>query len=88
MTSPFAAINAIFNRPRGAAAVLFLIEDSCYMDPLWQRLRDSYLPSLLNAIKDANPSAVVSSLAPALSFTDRYRQGRGVVDDHFGTRPV
>jgi hypothetical protein len=65
MTSPSAAIDAIFNRPRDAAAILFLIEDSGYMIPLWQRLRDSYLPSLLNAIKSANPSAAVSPFAPA-----------------------
>jgi len=67
MTSPFAAIDAIFNRPRDAAAVLFLIEDSTYMDPLWQRLRDSYLPSLLAAVKGGNPSASVSPLTPTLS---------------------
>ena len=53
-------INAIFNCPRDAAAVLFLIEDSTNMDPLWQRLRDSYLPPLLAAVKGGNPSASVS----------------------------
>ena len=58
------------------------------MTPLWQRLRDSYLPSLLNAVKDANPSAAVSPFAPVLSLTNRFRSGRGVVDDHFRTRPV
>jgi len=66
MTPPSAAIDAIFNRPRDAAAILFLIEDSSYMVPLWQRLRDSYLPSLLAAIEGANPSASVSPFAPAL----------------------
>ena len=66
MTPPSAAIDAIFNRPRDAAAILFLIEDSSYMPPLWQRLRDSYLPSLLAAIEGANPSASVSPLTPAL----------------------
>lgn len=66
MTSPLAAIDAIFNRPRDAAAILFLIEDSNYMDSLWQRLRDSYLPSLLAAIEGANPAASVSPFAPAL----------------------
>ena len=67
MTSPFAAIDAIFNRPRDAAAILFLIEDSGYVVPLWQRLRDSYLPSFLAAIKNANPSVPVSPFAPPLS---------------------
>jgi hypothetical protein len=66
MTSPFAIIDTVFNRPRDSAAILFLIEDSCYMAPLWQRLRDSYIPSFLNAIKGANPSAAVSSFAPVL----------------------
>lgn len=66
MTSPFAAIDAIFNRPRDAAAVLFLIEDSSYMVPLWSHLRGSYLPSLLNAIKVANISAAVSQSVPVL----------------------
>jgi hypothetical protein len=65
MASPFVAIDAIFNRSRDAAAILFLIEDSYSMVPLWQRLRDSYLPCLLNAIKGANPSAAVSPFAPA-----------------------
>jgi len=69
MTSPFAAIDAIFNRPSDAAAILFLIEDSSYTIPLWQRLRDSYLPSFLAAIKGANPSASVSPLAPALPLS-------------------
>ena len=64
MTSPFAAIDAIFNRPRDAAAILFLIEDSGYMVPLWQHLRDSYLPSILAATSGANPSAPVSPLTP------------------------
>ena len=66
MTSPLAAIDAIFNRPRDAAAVLFLIEDSNYMNSLWQGLRDSYLPSLLAAIESANPAASVSPFTPAL----------------------
>lgn len=66
MTSPFAAIDAIFDRPRDAAAILFLVEDSSHMSPLWQRLRDTYLPSLLTAIKDANPSASVSPFVPVL----------------------
>ena len=66
MTPPSAAIDAIFNRPRDATAILFLIEDSSYMAPLWQRLRDSYLPPLLAAIEGANPSASVSPSAPAL----------------------
>ena len=67
MNSPLTAIDAIFNRPRDAAAVLFLIEDSSYMVPLWQHLRDSYLPSFLTAIKNANPSAPVSPFSPVLS---------------------
>lgn len=66
MTPPFAAIDAIFNRPRDAAAILFLVEDSTHMVPLWQRLRDNYLPPLLTAIKSANPSASVSPLIPGL----------------------
>ena len=66
MTSPFAAIDAIFNRPRDAAAVLFLIEDSTYMISLWPHLRDNYLPTLLNVIKVANLSAAVSRSAPLL----------------------
>jgi len=66
MTPPSAAIDAIFNRPRDAAAILFLIEDSSYMAPLWQRLRDSYIPSLLTAIESANPSASVSPFPPAI----------------------
>jgi hypothetical protein len=36
------------------------------MAPLWQRLRDSYLPSFLAAIKNANPPAPVSPFASAL----------------------
>lgn len=67
MTSPFAAIDAIFSRPTDAAAILFLIEDSSHMAPLWQRLRDSYLPSFLAAIKNANPSAPVSPFTSALA---------------------
>jgi len=67
MTPPSAAIDAIFSRPRDAAAILFLIEDSGCMIPLWQRLRDSYLPSLLAAIEGANPPAPVRPFAPALS---------------------
>lgn len=66
MTSPLTAIDAIFSRPREAAAILFLIESSCYVAPLWQRLRESYIPSFFNAIKGANPSAVVSPFAPVL----------------------
>lgn len=68
MTPPSAAIDAIFNRPRDAAAILFLIEDSGYMVPLWQGLRNSYLPSLLTALKGANPSAPVSPFTPALAL--------------------
>ena len=60
MTSPLTAIDATFNRPRDALAILFLIEDSSYMHPLWQHLKDAYLPSLFNAIELANPSAPVS----------------------------
>ena len=67
MALPSAAIDAIFNRPRDAAAILFLIEDSRYMSPLWQHVREAYLPSLLNAIQVANPTAAVSQSAPALS---------------------
>lgn len=66
MTSPFAAIDATFNRPRDAAAILFLIEDSSYMAPLWQRLKDAYIPHLFNAITLANPSAAVSQFVPTL----------------------
>jgi len=66
MTPPSAAIDAIFNRPRDTVAILFLIEDSSYMVPLWQRLRDSYFPPLLAAIEGANPSASVCPFAPAL----------------------
>lgn len=65
MTLPFAAIDAIFSRRRGAAAILFLLEDSSYMAPLWQHLRDSYIPSFLTTIKNANPSAPVSPFTPA-----------------------
>ena len=36
------------------------------MRPLWQRLRDPYIPSFLTAIKGANPSASVSPFAPPL----------------------
>ncbi|KAF9644148.1 hypothetical protein BDM02DRAFT_3190853 [Thelephora ganbajun] len=57
MTPSSAIINAIFNCPRDAAAILFLIEDSSHMAPLWQCLKDSYLPSLLAAVRGANPSA-------------------------------
>lgn len=89
MTSPFAAIDAIFNRPRDAAAILFLIEDTGYMAPLWQRLRDSYLPSFLTAIKGGNPSASVSPSAPALNFLPIITPpGRGIVDGCLGTHPV
>jgi len=66
MASPLAAIDATFGHPRDATAILFLIEDSSYMVPLWQRLRDSYIPSFLTAIKGANLSASVSSFTPAL----------------------
>jgi hypothetical protein len=66
MASPLAAIDAIFSRPRDAAAILFLIEDSGYMVSLWQHLRDSYIPPFLTAIKGANPSASVSPSTPAL----------------------
>jgi hypothetical protein len=66
MAPPFAAIDAIFARPRDATAILFLIEDSGYMVPLWQYLRDTYLPSILAAIKGANPSASVGPFSPAL----------------------
>ena len=69
MASPLAVIDTIFNRPRHAAAILFLIEDSCDMAPLWQRLGDTYIPYLLNAIKNANPSAAVSLFAPALPLS-------------------
>jgi hypothetical protein len=69
MTSPFAAIDAIFNRPRDAAAVLFLIEDSTYMASLWSHLRASYLPPLLSAIKASNLSVAVSLSAPVLPFS-------------------
>ena len=63
MTPPSAAIDAIFSRPRDAAAILFLVEDSTQMVPLWQRLREAYLPSLLAAVKTANPSVPVSPCA-------------------------
>ena len=66
VTSPSAAIGAIFSRPRDAAAILFLIEDSSYMVPLWQRLRDSYLPAFLTAIKNANPLVPVGPFTSAL----------------------
>jgi hypothetical protein len=66
MTLPFTAINAIFARPRDATAILFLIEDSGCMFPLWQYLRDNHLSSILAAIKGANPSASVGPFTPAL----------------------
>lgn len=63
-----AAIDATFNRPRDAAAILFLIEDSRYMSPLWRRVREAYLPSLLNAVQVSNPTAAVSQFTlPALA---------------------
>ncbi|KAF9788021.1 hypothetical protein BJ322DRAFT_1018687 [Thelephora terrestris] len=62
MTSPSAAIDAIFNRPRDAAALLFLIEDSKPLASLWQHVRDAYLPTLLNAIQAANPTAAAETL--------------------------
>ena len=71
MTLSSAAIDAIFNRPRQAAAVLFLIEDSSYMIPLWPHLKDSYLPYLLNAIKAANVTAAVSRPTSALPLSYR-----------------
>ena len=37
------------------------------MAPLWQRLRDSYLPSFLAAIKNSNPPALVSPFTFALA---------------------
>lgn len=70
MTSPFAAIDAIFSRRRDGAAILFLIEDSSHMVPLWQHLRDFYIPSFLAAIKRANPSAPVSPFTPSHLLTD------------------
>ena len=66
MALPSAAIDAIFNRPRDNAAILFLIEDSRYMSPLWQYVREAYLPSLLDAIQEANPAAAVSQSTPTL----------------------
>lgn len=66
MIPPSAAINAIFESPRDPTAIIFLIEDTSHMVPLWSRLRDSYLQSLLVAIEDANPSISVSPFAPAL----------------------
>ena len=36
------------------------------MTPLWQRLRDSYLPSFLTAIKHTNPPVPVSPFTSAL----------------------
>ncbi|KAF9786626.1 hypothetical protein BJ322DRAFT_1184338 [Thelephora terrestris] len=62
MSSPSAAIDAIFNRPRDAAAILFLIEDSSSLASLWQHVTDAYLPSLLNAIQAANPTVPVETL--------------------------
>ncbi|KAF9787393.1 hypothetical protein BJ322DRAFT_1187493 [Thelephora terrestris] len=62
MTSPSAAIDAIFNRPRDAAAILFLIEDSSSLASLWQHVRDAYLPSLLNAVQAANPTFAAETL--------------------------
>lgn len=69
MTSSFAPIDAIdatFNRSSGTTSILFLIEDSSYMVPLWQRLARSYIPRFLTAIKDANPHASVSPPTPFL----------------------
>ena len=89
MTPPFAAIDAIFNRPRDAAAILFLVEDSSHMVPLWQRLGDSYIPSILTAIKGANPSAPVSPSTPALPLLPiLHTSGRGAMDVCLRTRPV
>lgn len=61
MLLPFPAIDAAFkaSTPRDVA-ILFLIEDSTQMGTLWPRLRDFYLPKVLTAIKDANPSGSVS----------------------------
>ena len=70
MASPFAVIDTIFNRPRDAAAILFLIEDSCDTALLWQRLGDTYIPYLLDVIKNANPSTAVS-LSLRLSLSHR-----------------
>ena len=64
MSSPFAAIDTIFNHPRDATVILFLIEDSVLMVPLWQHLRSSYLPSILTAASNTNPSTLVSPLTP------------------------
>lgn len=63
MLLPFPAIDAAFKAasPRDVA-ILFLIEDSSAMGLLWPRLRDFYLPKVLAAIKDANPSVTVSYL--------------------------
>ncbi|KAF9790766.1 hypothetical protein BJ322DRAFT_1104414 [Thelephora terrestris] len=62
MSSPSAAIDTIFNRPRDAAAILFLIEDSSSLASLWQHVTDAYLPSLLNAIQAANPTVPAETL--------------------------
>ena len=65
MAPPSAAIDAIFNRSRDAAAILFLIEDTSNINmvPLWQHLRNSYLPPFLDAISS---STSVSMPAPTL----------------------
>ena len=72
MAPPSAVIDAIFSRPRDAAAILFLVEDSTQMVPLWQHLREAYLPSLLAAVGTANPSVPMSpwtSAPPLLLIT-------------------
>lgn len=68
MTPPSAAnaIDAIFDRPRGAAAILFWVEDCSSTVPIPQCLRDTYLPSLLAVIESTNPSDSVSPFTPGL----------------------
>jgi hypothetical protein len=89
MSSPSAAIDAIFSRPRGATAILFLIEDSCYMAPLWQRLEGVLPPISPQRDQGCESLRCRESLrSPSPSLTDRYPSGRGVVDELIGTRSV
>lgn len=69
MAPPSTATDTVFGCHSDRTAILFLIENSSYMAPLWQHLRDSYLPYILAAIEGANPSASVSPLPPlSLSY--------------------
>lgn len=62
-------IDTIFNRPRNPTAILFLVEDSDFMNCLQRSLRDSYLLLVLEVISRNNaPDLVCSPTCPSLKL--------------------